>query len=410
MAVLLLFEAPFSHGSEVAERWAAESGFAVVGEADLLAAAEKTYAIPKSKLRRAMAGSQSVFNAFTHEHERATAALRGAMAQLLQGDGWVYCGPAALLVPPTVTVALRVALIASASYRATVAAAQLGIGARRAERRVAQDDAALHAWAASVLDGDPFQADRFDIVVPMQAHSVDDACRLIRDNIGKEALRRTPEAEARVADFRLAAAVNVRLAEQGHDVDVHCEHGYVTITINRYTMRLERLEEEVKQLARSVEGVKDATTRVGPRFRLPSRYVQLDAETPSKVLLVDDEREFVSTLSERLLTRNVGTAVAYSGEEALAIIESDEPEVVVLDLQMPGIDGIEVLRRVRRGHPSTQVIILTGHGSDRERKLAEELGAFAYLHKPVDINLLAQTMKDAYKAMSRSSRSAGQHR
>ncbi len=404
MPVLLLFEAPFCHGSEVAERWAEERGTSLVRESDLLALAEKTYCFPKSKLRRSLAGPPSVFNPFTHEHERAVAYLRGAMAQLLQEDGWVYCGPASLLVPATVSIALRVALVAPASYRATVAATQLNLNARRAERKVAQEDAAFQAWAASVIDGDPFQADRFDILLPMHVHSVEDACRLIRDNIVKEALERTPAAAAKVADFRLAAAVNVRLAEAGHDVDVACENGYLTITINRYTMRLERLEDEIKQLARSVDGVKDATTRVGPRFRPPSRYVQLDAETPSKVLLVDDEREFVSTLSERLLTRNVGTAVAYSGEEALAIIESDEPEVVVLDLQMPGIDGIEVLRRVRKGHPNTQVIILTGHGSDRERQLAEELGAFAYLHKPVDINLLARTMKEAYKAMSRASR------
>lgn len=409
MPVLLLFEAPFSHGSELAERCAAESGARLVRDGDLLSMAEEAYAVPPSKLQRALTSPPSVFNAFTHEHEQAIAYLKGALAELLQQDGWVYCGPASLLVPATVSVALRVALVAPATYRAGVAAARLGINTRRAERKIAQEDAVVREWAASVIDGDPFQVDRFDILLPMHARSVADACQLIRDNLGNEALQRTAEAEAAVADFRLAAAVNVRLAEAGHDVDVQCEHGYVTIIINRYTMRLERLEEELRRLARTIAGVKDATTRVGPRFRTPSRYVQLDAETPSKILLVDDEREFVQTLSERLLTRNVGTAVAYSGEEALAIIESDEPEVVVLDLQMPGIDGIEVLRRVRKGHPSTQVIILTGHGSDRERKLAEELGAFAYLHKPVDINLLAQTMKDAYMAMSRGERDGSQN-
>lgn len=409
MPVLLLFEAPFCHGPELAESFARESGFDVVRDEDLIALAESVFAFPASKLRRVMDGTPSVFNAFTHEYERAMAHLKGAMAQLLQRDRCVYCGRASLLVPGTVSVALRVALVASAAYRAEVAAAQLGVPAKRAERRIAQDDAALQEWASLVVDGDPLQADRFDIFLPMHAHSVVDALQLIRDNIGKQALHRSTEAEAKVADFRLAAAVNVLLAEQGHDVDVHCENGYATITINRYTLRLERVEEDLRRLARSVAGVKAVTTRVGPRFRLPSRYVQLDAETPAKVLLVDDEREFVQTLSERLLTRNLGTAVAFSGEEALAIIESDEPEVVVLDLQMPGIDGIEVLRRVRKGHPNTQVIILTGHGSERERKLAEELGAFAYLHKPVDINVLSRTMKDAYKAMSRPTRGAGQN-
>ena len=115
-----------------------------------------------------------------------------------------------------------------------------------------------------------------------------------------------------------------------------------------------------------------------------------------KYLLVDDEKEFVLTLSERLETRNLGSAVAYNGEEALSIMETDAPDVMVLDLKMPGIDGLEVLRRVKREKPATEVIILTGHGSDQEERLAMELGAFAYLNKPVNIDVLAETMKQAY--------------
>ncbi len=84
------------------------------------------------------------------------------------------------------------------------------------------------------------------------------------------------------------------------------------------------------------------------------------------------------------------------------MIESDEPEVMVLDLKMPGIDGLEVLRRVKRTHPLTEVIILTGHGSDKEKRLAKELGAFAYLQKPVDIEELTETMKAAYRRLEES--------
>jgi len=119
------------------------------------------------------------------------------------------------------------------------------------------------------------------------------------------------------------------------------------------------------------------------------------------VLLVDDEREFVQTLSERLQTRNLPSKVVYDGEQALSALETDPPEVMVLDLKMPGIDGIEVLRRAKRDQPKIEIIILTGHGSDREREIALELGAFAYLQKPVDIDILAQTMKDAYRKIGK---------
>ena len=125
-------------------------------------------------------------------------------------------------------------------------------------------------------------------------------------------------------------------------------------------------------------------------------YAPMELETPPKVLLVDDEEEFVLTLSERLETRNLGSAIAHDGESALSIVENDAPDVMVLDLKMPGIDGLEVLRRVKRDKPATEVIILTGHGSDKEKRLAFDLGAFAYLHKPVDIDVLAETMKKAY--------------
>ena len=85
----------------------------------------------------------------------------------------------------------------------------------------------------------------------------------------------------------------------------------------------------------------------------------------------------------------------------------DEPEVMVVDLKMPGIDGLEVLRRVKKEHPGIEVIILTGHGSEKEKEQAMELGAFAYLQKPADIDVLAETMKNAYRK-TREGKSTGE--
>ena len=115
----------------------------------------------------------------------------------------------------------------------------------------------------------------------------------------------------------------------------------------------------------------------GPGYYQADVYRRADFKLPSKVLLVDDEREFVQTLSERLLLREIGSAVVYDGEQALKLVSEDEPEVMVLDLKMPGIDGVEVLKRTKRDHPEVEVIILTGHGSDRDRQQCMELGAFA---------------------------------
>lgn len=116
-----------------------------------------------------------------------------------------------------------------------------------------------------------------------------------------------------------------------------------------------------------------------------------------KVLMVDDEEDFVQTLAERMKMRDLSPDLALSGEQALQAVKADVPDVMVLDLKMPGIDGMEVLRRVREAYPMVQVVILTGHGSEKDEAEAKRLGAFAYLQKPVDMEKLIRTLRDAYK-------------
>ena len=116
-----------------------------------------------------------------------------------------------------------------------------------------------------------------------------------------------------------------------------------------------------------------------------------------KLLLVDDEENFVNTLAERMKMRDVPSRVVFSGEEALEAVKVEAPDVMVLDLRMPGIDGMDVLRKVRKAHPHVQVIILTGHGTDLDEEEAKKLGAFHYHKKPIDIDELLSTVKKAYR-------------
>lgn len=116
-----------------------------------------------------------------------------------------------------------------------------------------------------------------------------------------------------------------------------------------------------------------------------------------KVLMVDDEEDFVKTVAERMKMRDLSPDLALTGEQALERVEGDVPDVMVLDLKMPGIDGMEVLRRVRSAYPQVQVVILTGHGSEKDEAEAKRLGAFAYLQKPVDMEKLIKTLRQAYK-------------
>jgi len=115
-----------------------------------------------------------------------------------------------------------------------------------------------------------------------------------------------------------------------------------------------------------------------------------------KVLLVDDETAFVDTLAQRLKMRELNVSTVYDGEQALSYVKGIEPDVMVLDLKMPGLHGIEVLREVKKDYPQMQVIILTGHGTDRDAEEAKRLGGFDFMRKPADIDNLVRRIKEAY--------------
>lgn len=117
-----------------------------------------------------------------------------------------------------------------------------------------------------------------------------------------------------------------------------------------------------------------------------------------KLLLVDDEEDFVRALAERLELRDLASNTALDGQQAISVVDDCEPDVMVLDLKMPGIDGMEVLRRVRSKYPGIQVIIQTGHGNDLDEAEARRLGVFDYLKKPVDIELLVDRIRAAVQA------------
>lgn len=116
-----------------------------------------------------------------------------------------------------------------------------------------------------------------------------------------------------------------------------------------------------------------------------------------KVLVVDDEVTFADTLAQRLKMRDLKVGTVYDGQQALSKVKEEEPDVMILDLKMPGMHGMEVLREIRKAYPDIQVIILTGHGTDKDEEESKRLGGFDYLNKPADIDHLEQKIRKAFK-------------
>lgn len=398
MPIITIFSGTFCGEEEVIREILKATGYRRVTDEDIVANAVEVSGMSDQKIRNAFSSKISVFNKFTHEKERAMSWIRLSLAGMLFEDQLMIQGFCGQMIPKDVTHVLRICLIADMKHRITLAG-ESGMSEKEAINSIRTQDEERAVWIHTLYQlKDPWNPSLYDIVIPTDKMDVQETVSLIENNLRSEVIKPTDASKKATEDFLLAAKTEVALAKEGHSVGVKARDGSVTLTISKHVLMLNRLEEELKGIAEKVPGVKSVETRVGKGYHKTDIYRKYDFELP-KLLLVDDEREFVQTLSERLLIRDMGSAVAYDGESALDMIHEDEPEVMILDLKMPGIDGIEVLRRVKQKRPEIEIIILTGHGSEDDRRICMELGAFAYLQKPVDIDLLSDTLKKAKEKM-----------
>ncbi len=114
-----------------------------------------------------------------------------------------------------------------------------------------------------------------------------------------------------------------------------------------------------------------------------------------RILVVDDEEDLVATMAERMTLRDIQVEAVTSGIDALQCMKEQEFDAIVLDVKMPGIDGLQLMAEIRRKHPNLPVIMLTGHGSAADAEKGIRQGAFDYLMKPVDIDRLIEKLRTA---------------
>ena len=119
--------------------------------------------------------------------------------------------------------------------------------------------------------------------------------------------------------------------------------------------------------------------------------------TSLRVLVVDDEQELVGALVERLQLRRIEARGVTSAKTALELMERQAFDVVLLDVKMPGMGGVELAKIVKGRWPTLQVVLLTGHGSHDDAEEGLRVGAFKYLMKPVSIEELIEVLHDAFR-------------
>lgn len=398
MSIITIFSGIFCNEKPVIQDILESTGYTLITDESIVKLASGLSNIPAAKINRSFLYKTSVFNKFTLEKERSIAYLRQAAAQMIDNENLIISGFCGMLIPRSVTHAMRVCLVGNNSFRIQTTQSNKGITNEEAEKKIADDDQNRSAWIRQLYNiTDPWDAGLYDIVVPMDKTNPPEAAALIKQNLLKGTVRSSLLSQAAVHDFKLATHVEAALVDAGHNVNVTAENGDITLTINQKVLMLSRLEKELMSIVEKLPGVNSITTETGESNQDSPVYRKYNFEMPSKVLLVDDEREFVQTLSERLEMRDMGSVVAYDGPSALNLVQNDDPEVMIIDLKLPGMDGMEILSQVKKINPEIEVIMLTGHGSEQDKIKCMELGAFEYLQKPVDINILSQILKQAHE-------------
>lgn len=391
MSIISMFYGCFCHERDVAREVAARVEAGLLDDSGLLELTQARFGVSTQVLEGSLFHGERSGTFFAVERRRNMAMVRATLADRLldtEADKTLCLGFLAHLIPRTVSHVFHVCLIAEFRYRVERAMTELGLSPDMAREHVAADDRIRMSWTHELVQKEPWDHTLYDLILPMDRKSVEEASATVTEHSRKELLQPDNLSRKALRDFQLRAAVELALAEEGHAATVQADAGNIELVIAQNVIMLSRLERELRDIVVGVPGVKDVRIGLSPEFYQKTMYRKHQPEQREKLLLVDDEREFVHTLSERLLMREIGSAVVYDGEQALAFVEESEPEVMVLDLKMPGIDGLEVLHRVKAAHPHVQVIILTGHGSKEDERDCMEAGAFAYLQKPVDIDVL----------------------
>jgi two-component system response regulator CpxR len=402
MSIITVFTGKYCNEELAIKEILEKTGYKYLTDSDIAAKAGRLSDLPESKILKAFSAKVSVFNQFTHEKERSIAYLKLAVAETITEDNLLINGFTSLLIPAGIAHVLKVCLIADMKYRLSIAGSS-GMSENEALKMLHRSDEDRMSWTKSILEkDDPWDVSIYDMVMPTDKINSKGIADLVKNTLEKNILKTSAAGEKAIHDFILAARVETELIKGGHFIIAEANDGAVTLTINKNVLMLKRLEEELQALAIKIPGVQSVATKVGRKFYQPDIVRRYDLEMPSKLLLVDDERQFAQTLSDRLHLREIGSVIAYDGESALDIIREDEPDVMILDLKMPGIDGIEVLKRVKQTNPKIEIIILTGQGSEADREQCMNLGAFAYLEKPVDVNVLSDTIKKANEKIKQS--------
>ena len=401
MTIITITNGLYSNSDEAITILAGKLNCSVIKDQDIIDVTSKDQGFKLKSLIKAVESKNMAFNDFTYEREKCIAGLKKTIAEYVARGNCIFHGNLGHLIPNWVSHVLKVLIITDKKHRILNGVQKENLSQEESEKNIDDADRTAILWTNALFEKKAWDKSLYDEVVPSDKMTCEEMADIIIENAGKVSDRSEAVIAGTNRDFVLAAVVDAALYRVGSYCTTNVHNNNVEVTIEKNVMMLSRLKRKIIEIVSGIKGVVSVTIRLGVNYYSTSATRKYEFETPTRILLVDDEKEFVHTLSERLKMREYESDVVYSGQDALDYTEDGNTEVMVLDLKMPGVDGFEVLKKVKASNPDTEVIILTGHGSEDDRKTCLELGAFAYLQKPADIDKLTMTMKEAYKKIDK---------
>ncbi|WP_022663593.1 response regulator [Desulfospira joergensenii] len=396
MSLITITNGLYSNADNIVQGLAKKTGSRIMTDEEILELTHKTHDIKLTVLQKVVQSKPIAFNDFTHEKEKGLAFIKRTLSECASQGDLILHGLLGHLIPEEISHVLKVLIITDKKTRMTQGVEEHGLSESEAQKNIDLSDKYAMLWTNSLFKKKAWDPSLYDMVIASDKLRADESVDLISKNIEKLLFTEEDLIKKELEDFKLISEVEIALNHIGQGLSARAKEGHVTVTIDKKVLMLSSFQQKIVETVEKIPGVLSVETKIGKHYYKDTIVRQYEFETPLRILLVDDEKEFVHTLSERLKMRQFTSEIVYNGQEALDFTEAEDTQVMVLDLKMPGIDGVEVLKRIKQTQPDIEVIILTGHGTEKDKKTCLEMGAFAYLQKPADIDLLTETMKKAH--------------
>ncbi|MCP3898904.1 MAG: response regulator [Desulfobacteraceae bacterium] len=400
MTILTITSGLYSNAGNTVEGLSKKLNTRIITDTDIIEKTHKTYNVKISILQKVIKSIPIAFNDFTHEKEKCLALIKKTVSDYATQDDCIFHGTLGHLIPNEISHAMKVLIITDKTTRVENGVSMHGLSHKESLKAVEQSDKFMALWINALFDKKAWDESLYDIVIPSDKLDVIESVDLISKHLEGLLSNKKELIQDEIKNFETISTVDIALSEIGQGLSTKADNGHAVVVIDKKVLMLTKLQQKIIDTVEKIPGIKSVETKIGQNYYKGNIMHNYEFETPLRVLLVDDEKDFVQTLSERLKMRQFTSEIAYNGQEALDFTDQEETEVMILDLKMPGIDGFEVLRKIKQTKPEIEVIILTGHGSEEDRKTCIKLGAFAYLQKPADIDLITATMKKAYEKIA----------